>query len=131
MYRRYPVVLLVAVALGSNSCSTEPHYCPASAPVSATAWERDTYEEPWFYVAGEIRSPDGRAKLMYESAITVRQAIVSAGGFSPSANRKKVQVFSRDGGRRVVDCTERKPDEERIQRGDYVYVPRLSRWPFW
>lgn len=129
------MVLVVAVALGNGSCSTAPKHdflslaaTDGAASIPATTGEN---YEPWYYVVGEIRWPDGRAKLIYESAITVQMAIASAGGFSPSANRKKVQVFSRDGGRRVVDCTEGKPEEVRIQRGDYIYVPRSSKWLFW
>jgi len=129
MCHRFFIALLVAVAAGGGSCGTAPKPNPASVP-AATG---DNYD-PWYYVVGEIGWPGGRAKLAFESAITVRMAINSAGGFSSSANGKKVRVFSHDGQRRLVDCTdaERNPEvEARIQRGDYIYVPRASKWPFW
>jgi len=135
MHHRFSIVLLLALALGGASCSTAPehHFLPvAAADVAASVpAARSENIETWYYVVGEIRWPGGRAKLAYESPIAVQKAIAGAGGFSPSANRKKVQVFSRDGGHRVVDCTEGKPEDVRIQGGDYIYVPRSSKWLFW
>jgi hypothetical protein len=124
---------LIVVAVGCNA--TRPEHTFAAIPATLALTEPATTEESietWYYVVGEIRMR--RAQLAFESAITVRMAIESAGGFTSSANKKKVQVFSRDGERRVVDCTdsERNPEMTvRIRRGDYIYVPRSSKWLFW
>jgi len=84
----------------------------------------------FFYVAGEVRHP---SRQIYGSSITLLKAIACAGGFTPSANKKKVQVIGYGGERRIMDCTntQRLEEDVEILRGDHIYVPRSSKWPFW
>jgi protein involved in polysaccharide export with SLBB domain len=84
----------------------------------------------FFYVAGEVLYP---SRQIYGSRITLGQAIACAGGFTLSANRRKVRVTGYGGERRTIDCTNahRLEEEVEILRGDLIFVPRSSKSPFW
>jgi protein involved in polysaccharide export with SLBB domain len=87
----------------------------------------------FYYVAGEVRG--GRfVSQLYGGPITVLKAIASAGGFTAVADKRKVQLTRHDGERSIIDCTECERDPKMdvpIWHGDYIYVPRVSKWPFW
>jgi protein involved in polysaccharide export with SLBB domain len=80
-----------------------------------------------YYVGGEVNGP---ARLLLEGPTTLRTAILSAGGFTPSANKKKVKLIRADGERRMVDCTDiqwNREEDVEIWPGDCIIVPRA----FW
>lgn len=84
----------------------------------------------FFYVGGAVRCP---SRQIYGGGITLLKAIACAGGFTPSADKEKVQVIGYGGERRTIDCTNIQSLEEDVEilRGDHIYVPRASKWPFW
>jgi protein involved in polysaccharide export with SLBB domain len=78
----------------------------------------------WYYVDGEVKTPN---RWIYNSRITVLQAIASSNGFTDFANKKKVRVTRVDGRTEIVNCVKAlgnpKLDLE-IYPGDKVHVPR-------
>jgi hypothetical protein len=128
MRPRLSITLLVVVTvLGGGGCSTAPKHGAASVPPNVS----DDYGM-WFYVGGEVNYP---SRQIIGSRITLLKAIACAGGFTPSANKKKVQLTRHhDGEQRIIDCTsaERQPElDVQIYPGDSIYVPRSSKWLFW
>jgi protein involved in polysaccharide export with SLBB domain len=87
-------------------------------------------DPPFYIVSGEVWSPGLRT--IYRPT-TVLKAIESAGGFTPSANKKKVQLVGVGGEQRIIDCTKTQRLEEDVEvaRGDKIYVPRSPKWLFW
>lgn len=83
-------------------------------------------DPPFYIVRGEVWSPGFRT--LYRPT-TVLKAIESAGGFTPSANKKKVQLIRVGRERRIMNCTNIRRLEEDVEvlRGDYIHVPR-SFW---
>jgi protein involved in polysaccharide export with SLBB domain len=83
-----------------------------------------------YYVGGGVLSP---GRLLCNSATPLGKTIVGRGGFTPSANKKKVQLIRVDGERRIIDCarTSLVDNDVNVVVGDTVIVPRLSKWPFW
>jgi polysaccharide export outer membrane protein len=82
-------------------------------------------EDRIYFVGGEVRSPDRR---QYVGAITVTQAIVTAGGFTDFANRKKVQLL-RYGNDKPLIIDFNKALQNRkldlpIYPGDTIIVPK-------
>ncbi len=78
----------------------------------------------WYYVNGEVRQPN---RQIYNSRITVLQAITSAGGFTDFANRKKVKLTRVDGRAQTVNCVKAQVDSKldpEVYPGDTIYVPR-------
>ena len=123
-----PIALLVIIAVvGEGCCSSQPQHNAASAPPNM-----DYGVALLFYVSGEVRMP---SRQIFGSRITLLKAIACAGGFAPSANKKKVQLTRHhDGEQRIIDCTsaERHPElDVQIYPGDSIYVPRSSKWLFW
>jgi protein involved in polysaccharide export with SLBB domain len=59
------------------------------------------YPGAFYHIGGEVRCP---GEMIFEDQ-TLTHAILGAGGFTPSANKKKVRVISRDGQSRVIDCS--------------------------
>ena len=78
----------------------------------------------WYYVDGEVKMPN---RWIYNSRITVLQAIASSNGFTDFANKKKVRVTRVDGRTEIVNCVKAlgnpKLDLE-IYPGDKIHVPR-------
>src|ERR1035441_5038076 len=121
-----PIALLVIIAVvGGGCCSSQPQHNAASAPPNM-----DYGVALWFYVSGEVRMP---SRQIFGSRITLLKAIACAGGFTASANKKKVQLTRYDGQRRIVNCMNisRAEEDVDIYPGDYIYVPRSSKWFFW
>jgi protein involved in polysaccharide export with SLBB domain len=87
-------------------------------------------DPPFYIVCGEVWSPGFR--ILYRPT-TVLKAIESAGGFTPSANKKKVQLIGVDRERRIINCTNVRRLEEDVEvaRGDKIYVPPSPKWLFW
>jgi hypothetical protein len=124
-HRLFIALLVVVTVVGGGCCSTAPKHGAAPVP-PAPGSDYDLF----FYVAGEVKYP---SRQIYGGRITLLPAIACAGGFAPSANKKKVQVISHGGERRIIDCTNTQRAEEDVEilRGDHVFVPRLSKWLFW
>jgi polysaccharide export outer membrane protein len=82
-----------------------------------------TTDPPIYIVSGEVRSPGLRVLM---GPTTLLKAIDLAGGFTGSANRKKVQLI-REGTTHVINCVkaerDRKLDME-VLPGDRIVVPR-------
>lgn len=80
------------------------------------------------YVLGKVKAP---GKMPLTSNIDVLQALASAGGFDPFANRSKIRIFRREGGDIVIipfdydDVAAGKNPETNIllRRGDVIIVP--------
>jgi hypothetical protein len=127
MLDRLYIALLVAVTVvGGGCCSTVPKHGAASVPPTTG---NDYYL--FFYVAGEVKYP---SRQIFGGRITLLKAIACAGGFAPSANKKKVELTRHDGEQRIINCTSVELDPEvdvQIYPGDHIYVPRSSKWPFW
>lgn len=127
MRHRLSITLLVAVAvLVGGCCSSQPKHNAPAAPLNV-----DHGLALWFYVSGEVNCP---SRQIFGSRITLLKAIACAGGFAPSANKRKVQLTRHDGERRIIDCTRAELDPEldvQVCPGDYIYVPRASKWLFW
>jgi protein involved in polysaccharide export with SLBB domain len=87
-------------------------------------------EPSTYYVGGEVKF---HGRLLWEGRTTLLKAIAGRGGFTPSANKKKVQLIRADGERRIINCTDISRPEEDVEvvGGDYIYVPRSSKWLFW
>jgi polysaccharide export outer membrane protein len=78
----------------------------------------------WYYINGEVRAP---ARQIYNSRLTVRQAIASAGGFTDFANKKKVKLTRVDGRTQTVNCVKALDNprlDPEVYPGDTVHVPR-------
>jgi polysaccharide export outer membrane protein len=80
----------------------------------------------WYYVLGEVRVPN---RQIYNSRITVLQAIASAGGFTDFAKKTKVKLTRVDGRTQIVNCSkalENPTLDLEVYPGDTIHVPR--RW---
>jgi len=78
----------------------------------------------WYYVYGEVKSPN---RQIYNSRITVLQAIASAGGFTDFAKKKKVKLTRVDGRAHTINCPKAQENpilDLEVYPGDKVYVPR-------
>jgi polysaccharide export outer membrane protein len=78
----------------------------------------------WYYVLGEVRAPN---RQIYNSRITILQAIASAGGFTDFANKKKVKLTRVDGRTQIVNCPkalENPTQDLEVYPGDTIHVPR-------
>jgi protein involved in polysaccharide export with SLBB domain len=93
------------------------------------------YPGAFYHIGGEVKYPG--EKIFEDQTLT--HAILGAGGFTACANKRKVRVISRDGQWRVIDCSRmegvvggrsRQEDVKLLHR-DFIYVPRVSKWPFW
>lgn len=92
---------------------------------SVTIW--GPLEPSTYYVGGEVQSP---GRLPFRGPTTLAGAIASAGGFTASANKKKVQLTRADGEEQIINCaaTELHPAVDvEVHGGDYIVVPR-SFW---
>jgi len=122
MRHRLSIALLVVVTVVGGGCSsTAPEHGAASVSPNVG----DDYGL-FFYVGGEVKYP---SRQIMGGRITLLKAIACAGGFTLSANKKKIQLTSHDGHRRIIDCTNisRAEEDVDINPGDYIYVPRA----FW
>jgi protein involved in polysaccharide export with SLBB domain len=84
----------------------------------------------WIYVFGEVGYP---SRFIFEDQ-TLRMAILGAAGFTASANKQKVRLITSEGDRFVIDCRRvprSREEDVRLLPGDYIYVPRSSKWLFW
>ncbi|HOW79560.1 MAG TPA: SLBB domain-containing protein [Verrucomicrobiota bacterium] len=78
----------------------------------------------WYYVYGEVRAPN---RQIYNSRITVLQAIASAGGFTDFAKKKKIKLTRVDGRTLIVNCPKAQENPSldlEVYPGDKIYVPR-------
>ncbi len=78
----------------------------------------------WYYVDGEVKVP---AREIYNSRITVLQAIASAGGFTDFAKKTKVTLTRVDGRTQIENCVKalNNPSLDlEVYPGDKVHVPR-------
>jgi polysaccharide export outer membrane protein len=83
-------------------------------------------DPPFYIVRGEVWSPGMRA--IYRPT-TVLKAIESAGGFTPSADRKKVQLIRQEA-KHMINCAKAQQDPKMdvgILAHDQIFVPR-SFW---
>jgi protein involved in polysaccharide export with SLBB domain len=112
--------------LGEFKREVRSYYVPKLFK-SVTIW--GPLEPTSYYVGGEVRSP---GRLLWEGRTTLLKAIAGRGGFTPSANKKKVQLIRAGGERRIVNCTNISRPEEDVEvlGGDFIIVPRSSKWPF-
>ena len=77
-----------------------------------------------FYVGGEVRAPGGRP---YVGVTTVTKAILSAGGFTDFADKKKVILTRANGTRIKVNCKEAERNsgkDPQVFPGDKIDVPK-------
>ena len=112
-------MLLLAIAvLESSGCSTPKH---GVIPPN--------YDYGGVCVGGEVKLP---GETMVWGCMTVFKSIASAGGFTASANRKKVQLTRRDGELHIINCANiaRGDNDLPVYPGDSIYVPRTSKWVF-
>ena len=112
---------MVAAVVGSGCCNTASKHGAASVPPNVG----DDYGL-FFYVGGEVKYP---SRQIMGGRITLLKAIACAGGFTLSANKKKIELTSHDGHRRIINCTNisRAEEDVDIHPGDYIYVLRA----FW
>src|SRR5262249_12051740 len=117
---RYPVPIMLLLAIpvlwGAAGCCSAPKLgvgsvSPGQDHVSAAP----SQDSIGAYVYGEVKQPG--APLMW-GAMTVWSAIASTGGFTPSANRKMVQVTRHDGELHVINIQKK---DEFIYPGDHIY----------
>jgi protein involved in polysaccharide export with SLBB domain len=97
------------------------HYCVPRLFKSVVI--RGSLDFAAYHVDGEVRNP---ATLLWGGTTTLGMAIAAAGGFTPAANKKMVQLTRADGEQRIIDCTDnpRVIDDVKIWAGDYITVPR-------
>ena len=78
----------------------------------------------WYYVEGEVRAPN---RQIWNTPITVRDAIASAGGFTDFANKKKVQLTRVDRTSQIINCVKALNNpalDVEVRPGDKIHVPR-------
>lgn len=82
----------------------------------------------YFYVDGEVNVSSSGGRIMYAGPITVTQAIASAGGFSPFADRRHVKLFRVNASSSInVNCVKALDDPKLdlpVYPGDKVVVKR-------
>jgi polysaccharide biosynthesis/export protein VpsN len=84
-------------------------------------------DAPLYFISGEVRSP-GRATIFRRT--TALKAIELAGGFTESANQKKVEITRADGTKHIINCMKAQHDtaaDLQVYQGDRICVPR-SFW---
>jgi len=77
----------------------------------------------FFYLGGEVRAP---GRYPWTDDITLMKAIMTGGGFSDYANRKKVEI-TRNKETRRINCEDLRahPDKDvSVQPGDSINIPR-------
>jgi protein involved in polysaccharide export with SLBB domain len=118
------VFTVAGKTLGEFRREVRAYYVPTLFK-SITIW--GPLEPSTYYVGGEVQSP-GRA--LWKGTTTLRKAITAAGGFTASANTKKVQLTRADGEQQIINCTDTQQHPEmdvEVHGGDYIIVPR-SFW---
>jgi hypothetical protein len=108
-------MLLMAIALVGGGCK---HDFTTAQPSGLYPLDSSVR---MFSVGGEVNYP---SRQLYENRMTLGMAIAAAGGFTASANKKKVALTHADGERRIIDCTQIPADEVEVVPGDYILVPR-------
>jgi polysaccharide export outer membrane protein len=101
-----------------RACYVPKYYKNLTVTVSSRESTR------WYYVLGEVRAPN---RQIYNSRITILQAIASAGGFTDFANKKKVKLTRVDGRTQIVNCPkalENPTQDLEVYPGDTIHVPR-------
>jgi protein involved in polysaccharide export with SLBB domain len=82
----------------------------------------------YFYVLGMVHSTSSGGRQTYTSAITLTQAIASAGDFTDYADQRHVRLTHvRDGKTIVVDCKKilkKGGYDPQVAPGDTIFVPR-------
>jgi hypothetical protein len=76
-----------------------------------------------FFVGGEVEAP---GKRHYSGAITVLEAIESAGGFTERANQRKVKLIRADGQQLLVNCVKVRKEAQLdvpVFPNDQIFVP--------
>ena len=75
------------------------------------------------YVGGEVKTP---GHIFTLGEVTVLRAIQIAGDLTDRANRKKIEYFSANGQKVIINWYKAVEDPRldlRFQSGDYVWVP--------
>ena len=101
-----------------RACYVPKYYRNMTVTVSSRESTR------WYYVLGEVRLPN---RQIYNSRITVLQAIASAGGFTDFANKRKVKLTRVDGRTQIINCAkalENPRQDLEVYPGDTVHIPR-------
>jgi predicted Ser/Thr protein kinase len=91
---------------------------------SATAPAKPETATGWYYISGEVRTP---SRQRYDSRITVSQAIITAGGFTDFADKKRVRLTRADGRSEIINCLKALEDpslDPDVHPGDTLLVRR-------
>jgi len=82
-------------------------------------------QERVFYVGGQVKSP---GRVVYIGEITVTKAIQACGDFTDFANKKKVMLYRKGGGKPIrVNCVDALKDPSKdlpVYAGDKIHVPQ-------
>ncbi len=81
--------------------------------------------ERFYSVGGEVKAP---GRQVYLGETTVVRAIVTCGGFTEFASRRKVQILRANGEKELIDCKQALENPRKFDRaicpGDHIEVPR-------
>lgn len=80
-------------------------------------------EERWFYVGGEVKTPN---RFIYSGEMTVLRAIQAAGDFTPFSRRTKVQLIRASGKTETINCDKARKIPKLdlpVYPGDSINVP--------
>jgi len=81
-------------------------------------------EERWFYVGGEVKTPN---RFLYSGEMTVLRAIQAAGDFTPFSRRTKVQLIRANGKMETINCDKARKNPKKLDLpvypGDSINVP--------
>jgi protein involved in polysaccharide export with SLBB domain len=78
----------------------------------------------FFYIRGQVTRD---SRYPHSSGLTILKAVATAGGFTPFARTRSVEVIRADGGSFKVDCERAKKNRSLdvpIYPGDQINVPR-------
>lgn len=92
--------------------------------VRLTVTVKQVTQEIYYSIGGEVRQPGMR---VFTTGTSVVQAIQASGDFTEWANKRKVTLTRRGGGKFTIDCKkaiENPQYDMQIQPGDAIYVPR-------
>lgn len=110
---------------GSTAAPDEKIATPGQTNENQTANSNANSENRWFYIGGEVKTS---GRLAYTGKLSVLEAIITAGGFTDFANRRKVQlVRAKDGSTVTLDCNKARGNPELdlpVNPGDKIIVPR-------
>lgn len=104
------------------------YYYKATVKLSIDRVSPTIVKSGQIYLSGEVRTV-GPLEMVAGVPLKLSEAILSAGGFGPWADDRKVQVTRRNGSKQVVDVKDiiKNGNLEKditLQDGDRVYVPQ-------